>query len=135
MTAKMENLSVFVDIILVAFAGASVTNLFDDCIQDGMIFGRYGNWLRKDETFNNYATKHNEMIREYQNNTDSNSELNKEIEYVDGKFWKKPIGGCIICTNTWITLIMLIFYKFILIVFVIFAIIGVSNTFLKKIIA
>ena len=96
----MENWSVFVDIILVALAGASVTNFFDDCIQDGMIFGRYGNWVREAD-----------------------------------KSWKKSIGGCIICTNTWITLIMLIFYKFILIVFVIFAIIGVSNTFLKKIIA
>lgn len=100
MIVKMENLNVFVEIILVALAGASLTNFFDDCIQDGMIFGRYGNWLRKDENF-----------------------------------WKKPIGGCMICTNVYVTIFMLIMYKFILILFMIFAIIGVSNTFLKKIIA
>jgi hypothetical protein len=96
----MENLNVFVEIILVALAGASLTNFFDDCIQDGMIFGRYGNWLRKEENF-----------------------------------WKKPIGGCMICTNVYVTIFMLIMYKFILILFMIFAIIGVSNTLLKKIIS
>jgi hypothetical protein len=132
----MENLNVFVEIILVALAGASLTNFFDDCIQDGMIFGRYGNWLRKEENRNKEIEFHNNLIVNDIDNGLRNMEDVKEfIEPIKENFWKKPIGGCMICTNVYITIFMLIMYKFILILFVIFAIIGVSNTFLKKIIA
>lgn len=132
----MENLNVFVEIILVALAGASLTNFFDDCIQDGMIFGRYGNWLRKEENRNKEIEFHNNLIvNDIENGLCNMEDIKNLVEPIKEKFWKKPIGLCMICTNVYITIFMLIAYKFILILFLIFAIIGVSNTFLKKIIA
>ena len=129
----MENLNVFVEIILIGLAGASLTNFFDDCIQDGMIFGMYGNWLRKEENRNKeIELNNNTLIDDVGNGSKTGGIF---IEPIKEKFWKKPIGLCMICTNVYITIFMLIAYKFILILFLIFAIIGVSNTFLKKIIA
>jgi len=49
-------------------------------------------------------------------------------------FWKKPIGGCIVCTTTWITFLMIILFIYLPYLFALLSIIGISNTILKFII-
>lgn len=51
---------------------------------------------------------------------------------VKGKFWMKPLGGCVICTNVWITIAftVLILIEFNLPVLAL-SILGVSNTVLR----
>lgn len=55
-------------------------------------------------------------------------------KFVKDKFWLKPLGGCIICTNVWITFLMSILYLFFPVIFIVFAVLGISNTCLKFII-
>lgn len=61
-------------------------------------------------------------------------------EFVKDKFWLKPLGGCLICTNTWVNIVtafgVFIFaglnaWEFILLSV---TLISISNTFLKFII-
>lgn len=89
--------SVIVEILFISFVGASLANLFDDCIQEGMIFQRWG-------------------------------------EIVKDNFWLKPLGGCIICTTPWITLIVSGIYFTSPFLFYPIALIAISNTALKFII-
>lgn len=89
--------NVYVEIIFIAFVGASLTNLFDDTIQEGMIFQFWGRIVRDN-------------------------------------FWLKPLGGCIICTCPWITLIVSGIYMISPFLFFPIALIAISNTILKFII-
>lgn len=89
--------SVIVEIFFIAFVGGSLTNLFDDTIQEGMIFEKWG-------------------------------------KVVEGNFWLKPLGGCLICTCPWITLIVSGLYMISPCLFFPIALIGIANTFLKFII-
>lgn len=81
------------NLLLISFVGASLSNFFDDCLQDGMIFEKYGNLIR-------------------------------------GKYLLKPLGGCVICTNFWITAIVYISYFNSLDIYIIASIV-ISNTFLR----
>lgn len=89
--------SVIVEIFFVAFVGASLTNLFDDSIQPGMLLEKWG-------------------------------------KIVEGNFWLKPLGGCIICTTPWVTLIISGIYMLSPFVFYPIALVAISNTILKFII-
>ena len=53
-------------------------------------------------------------------------------KFVEGKFWLKPLGGCAQCMNVWIALIMFLLSQILITVFYIFALIGLSNTILKR---
>ena len=77
-------LIVFVNILFVAFSGASLANLYDDCLQDGMIFNKLGAFLQLEIRLNQ----------------------KRKVKKLKVPFWKMPIGGCIICTNVWITVLM-----------------------------
>ena len=92
-------LTVFVNILFVAFSGASLANFFDDCLQDGMIFCKYGNFINTNK-----------------------------------RWYFKPLGGCIICTNFWITILLVALFIFSFKAFIFFSVVGISNTFLKFII-
>lgn len=85
-----------VNVLLIAFAGASLSNFIDDSLADGMILGRYGNYIR-----------------------DKN------------KWWLKPLGLCMRCTNVWVTLFLIICFLFSFKIFFMLSIIGISNTFLN----
>lgn len=86
-----------VDILFIAAAGASLANLFDDCLGEGMIFERYG-------------------------------------QFIKDKFWFKPLGGCIICTNVWIAFSLFLLFPLCPLVFNVLAVIGISNTVLRFIV-
>ena len=47
----MLNLNVYADLIFIALVGASLSNLLDDCFQDGMIFSFYGKWINSLDSF------------------------------------------------------------------------------------
>ena len=54
---------------------------------------------------------------------------------VDGNFWLKPLGGCLVCTNVWINIVLyfiLMFYGKEFDFVLLFGQIGLSNYFLKK---
>ena len=87
-------------LILTIIGSASFSNLLDDMFMDGMIFAKYGKWVK------------------------------------DGSFWKKPLGGCLICMNVWITGLCYLasFNDIGLKVVTIFFVLGISNTVLKFII-
>lgn len=95
----MLSLYAIANILFIGFSSASLANLYDDCLQPGMIFQNIGVWVN----------------------------FNKS-------FWKKPLGGCIICTNVWVTILMSLAYIFTPFLFIALAIIGISNTCLKFII-
>lgn len=85
---------VIAKILFIALGSASLTNLFDDCIQKGMIFSRWGDFIRD-------------------------------------KPWGKPLGGCMICTNVWMTgLILILFYVSQPVALTLITL-GISNTALK----
>lgn len=92
-----------ISILFIAFATASFSNFFDDCLQDGMILAKWGA-LAKD------------------------------------KFWMKPLGGCLICTNTWVNIItataiaVSLHIEPISSVILTGTLVSISNTFLKFII-
>jgi hypothetical protein len=93
-----------IGILFVAFVTASLTNFIDDCLADGMIFGKYGTWAK------------------------------------DGSKWKKPIGGCMICTNAWVNILtgtaVSIYFTIgaVNAIILTLALVAISNTFLKFII-
>lgn len=130
----MENLNVYVDLLMIALAGASLSNFFDDCLQDGMIFSAYGKWLNKEYLRNLEIKQHNDRLTE---DIENGIILIQDAEFIEplrDKFWKKPIGGCIICTNVWITILVALIYYFLNPLFIILSVIGISSTFLKFII-
>lgn len=92
-----------ISILFAAFTAASFSNFFDDCLQDGMIFEKWG-------------------------------------KFIEGKFWLKPLGGCMICTNTWVNIIasiaIAIYAGITILEFLLLAVtlVSISNTFLKFII-
>jgi hypothetical protein len=91
----MEAIVSLVSFIFIGATSALFTDFLFDCLQDGMIFEKWG-------------------------------------RFVDGKFWFKPLGGCIICTNFWITaMLILLCYLMPLIVGILF-IFGLSNYLIKK---
>jgi len=53
--------------------------------------------------------------------------FHKWFVFVQGKYWLKPLGGCMKCTNFWITIIMYVLFQFNPLIFGIFALIGISN--------
>lgn len=130
----MENLNAYVDLIMIAFAGASLSNLFDDCLQDGMIFSFYGRWLRKEQLRNFEIKQHNDRLVDDIENGIILMQDAEFVEQIKEPFWKMPIGGCIICTNVWITILLILLYYIFYQLFIILSIIGISNTFLKYII-
>jgi len=119
---------------MIALAGASLSNFFDDCLQDGMIFSAYGKWLNKEYLRNLEIKQHNDRLTEDIENGIILFQDAEFIEPLNEKFLKKPIGGCIICTNVWITILLIILYYVLYPLFIILSIIGISNTFLKFII-
>lgn len=90
-------------ILFIAFATASFSNFFDDCLQDGMILAKWGG-------------------------------------YVKDKYWMKPLGGCLICTNTWVNIITAVTIAVSLHIepisaaILIGTLVSISNTLLKYII-
>lgn len=86
--------SVIVSILFIAVSSACFSDFLDDCFKEGMIFERWGN-------------------------------------FVKDKFWLKPLGGCAQCMNVWVTVIMLLLSQILPVVFYIFALIGLSNAFIK----
>lgn len=95
----MLSLYVIANILFIGFASASLANLYDDCLQEGMLFERFGKWLKTGNTF-----------------------------------VKKPLGGCLICTNVWVTVLVALVYITVPMLFMLLALIGISNTILKFII-
>lgn len=93
----MFSLSAIANILFVALSGASLANLYDDCLQEGMIFAKFG-------------------------------------AFIKDKFWLKPLGGCLICTNVWVTLLVGIIYFLSPVLFFAISIVGISNSILKFII-
>lgn len=85
---------VIAKILFLALGSASLTNLFDDCIQKGMIFSKWGDLIRD-------------------------------------KSWGKPLGGCMICTNVWMTILISILYLTVQPLALVLITLGVSNTALK----
>ncbi len=53
-------------------------------------------------------------------------------EIVKDKFWLKPLGGCLICTNFWITALLIGIYFLQPIIVVIVFTFGLSNYLIKK---
>jgi hypothetical protein len=113
----MLTLNVIANILFIAIASASIANLYDDCLQDDMLFSALGKILQN-EIRHNIAIEKQEI----------------EGEKVPVPKWKMPIGGCIICTNVWITILMFLLFAFCPLAFLILAVIGISNTALKFII-
>lgn len=60
--------------------------------------------------------------------------LEKYGKFIDNKPIFKPLGGCLICTNVWVAVLMLFLFNFLPILFNILAIFGIANTALKFII-
>ena len=108
----MLSLYVIANILFIGFASASLANLYDDCLQDGMIFSRLGAFLQLEIRLNQ----------------------KRKVKKVKVPFWKMPVGGCIICTNAWIAVLMSILYLVFPTIFIVFAVLGISNTCLKFII-
>ena len=113
----MLSLYVIANILFIAIASASVANLYDDCLQEDMLLSALGKIFQK-EIRHNIAIEKQEL----------------EGERVSVPKWKMPIGGCIICTNVWITILMALLYVICPLAFLTLAAIGVSNTALKFII-
>lgn len=60
--------------------------------------------------------------------------LEKYGKFIDNKPIFKPLGGCLICTNVWVAVLMILLFNFVPILFNILAIFGIANTALKFII-
>lgn len=122
----MLTLNVIANILFLVIGSASFSNFFDDCLEEGEIFDMYGRWVKKEVRYNH------------------SKEL--EVDKIPEPKWKRPIGGCIVCTNTWITIIFticfavgfyffkMLFAKILLAVIMLLMIIGISNTALKFIV-
>ena len=67
----------FASIILIALSGVLFAMMFDKFCDLGMIFERWGMYLRANE-----------------------------------KFWLKPLGKCIDCTNIWVIGLMMVLFNF-----------------------
>ena len=65
----------FADILLVALSSALLGVMLDLCMDEGMIFERWGNWCRN-----------------------------------GGKWYHKILGGCIYCTQVYISVITITLY-------------------------
>lgn len=113
----MLTLFAIANILFIVIASASIANLYDDCLQENMILSTLGNVLQKEIRYNTAIEK--EEI---------------EGEKIPVPKWKMPIGGCIICTNVWITILMILLYLFLPVVFLLLSVVGISNTALKFII-
>lgn len=58
-------------------------------------------------------------------------------KFVNGKFWLKPLGGCLLCTNVWVNIAAFFVingFNFDLSIINLLFQIGVSNLILKKLI-
>lgn len=108
----MLSLYAIANILFIGFASASLANLYDDCLQPGMIFSRFGTFLQLEIRLNQ----------------------KRKVKKLKVPYWKMPIGGCIICTNIWIAVLMSILYLVFPVAFIVFAVLGISNTCLKFII-
>lgn len=84
--------------IIIAFS-YYISFMLYDFMQDGMIFGFYGKWLKKEETYNKFVDAHN-----------SKEDTTILLDYVEVPFWKKPLGLCLKCFHVWIALIIAIIF-------------------------
>lgn len=91
----MEAIVSLVSFAFVGLTAALITDFLFDCLQDGMIFSKWG-------------------------------------KFVEDKFWMKPLGGCLICTNFWISAILVFIYFNIPTLVCILFIFGLSNYLIKK---
>ena len=81
-------------------------------------------WMEKDMIFHFYL----KFIRKI-----SNYQTNEDGSFKSAKWFYKPLGGCIICMNVWITALILLGYYFGLMpIYTIFVIIFFSNTLIIK---
>lgn len=140
-------LGTFLIFLAIAFTVASWSSFIDECLQEGDIFDRWGKVVKKE-------IWHNQKIQkklDYLKSCCQATELDVD-EYESKKLkvpkWKMPLGGCVVCTNTWWTILTSFFYFLALVIrndtgftlpaiiyFFIqtFILIALSNTFLKYI--
>lgn len=131
-----------------AYVTASISNFLDENLEEGKIFEFYGKWVRKEVWINN-EIEELERQAEY-NAANPCSTYTMDVSYVTVlpekvkvPKWKKPLGACVYCANTWVNIILmsiLIFSRWsfswkvlgLLLVNIIVAS-ALSNTFLRKI--
>jgi hypothetical protein len=129
----MEILIAFLILLAIAFTVASWSRFIDECLQEGDIFDFWGKVVKKE-------IWHNKNIQDKKGYLQSCCQLTeKDVEEYDSQKlkvpkWKMPLGGCVICTNVWWTILTstLIFGSFSLYYpIVTFILIALSNTFVK----
>jgi hypothetical protein len=70
----------FLKILCLSLCTASLGVFFQECLEPGMIFGKYGIWLQ---------AMHRRNWR-------------RKDRWV--RYWLKPLGNCVFCNSTWINI-------------------------------
>lgn len=87
----------------IAFTVASWSRFFDECLQKDDIFEFWGKVVKKEIWHNQEIEKKLDYLKSCCQATEKDVE-----EYESQKLkvpkWKMPMGGCVICTNTWWTI-------------------------------
>jgi hypothetical protein len=78
----------YLRIALFALCTASLAHFFQECLEPGMIFGRYGLWL---QYIHRHSWRRKDQWRRY---------------------WIKPMGNCIYCNGTWICIALFVLVNF-----------------------
>ena len=109
----MEKIVTLASVDLVLLLSPFLSYMLYDFMQDGMIFERWGKWLREESDFN-------EMLEsEKQKGNSSWTDDDWDEEKIKVPFWKKPLGLCLKCFHVWVVIILALvigvpFLKFII---------------------
>ncbi len=101
----------YADILFLIIGACCFSNFLDDCMEPGMVFAFWGAFIKKEVRLNEKTKAKN--------------------KHIPVPFWKKPLGACIFCINTWV--IILFFTCFVLLkpMITLLGCIGIGNSFFK----
>lgn len=98
----MLQIYAYADILFLIVGAVFFSNFIDDCMEPGMILSWPGAWIKKEQRAGG-----------------------------ETPWYKKPIGGCIVCMTTWAIILFFVLSIVCKPVFILFGCIGIGNSFLK----
>jgi hypothetical protein len=115
--------SYIIGISFFAYVTASISNFLDENLEEGKVFEFYGKWVRKEvwqnkgiEEKENYLKSCCQFSAEnisivYDSDGSSEVRYNGDEKTKVPK-WKKPLGACVYCANTWVNIILVTIITF-----------------------
>lgn len=101
----------YADILFLVIGAVCFCNFLDDCMEQDMIFSFWGSWIKKEVRFNEKT-----VVKK---------------RHINVPWWKKPLGACVFCMNTWVIIIFFIGFDLLKPLIMILCVIGIGNSFLK----